>query len=153
MKDPTIEATIMFALNHHRGQVDRAGQAYILHPLRVMSKFSTEPEQTVAVLHDIIEDTDVTFEYLREGMRYPPEIIEAIDCLTKRPEEMEDYDAYIRRVVAGPILARRVKIEDLKDNANLKRFSIPTADDRRRAKKYRAALRVVRASLDPAPSP
>ncbi len=147
MPDPTLDATIRFAHNQHYGQVDKAGQPYILHVFRVMLSFTAEAERTVALLHNVVKDCGVTLDYLQK-MRYPAEVIEAVDCVTKRPKEADDYDAFIRRVAAGPILARRVKIADLKDNADLSRFSSPSDDDRTRSAKYTAAIQLLETTLE-----
>lgn len=144
MSDPTLKSTILFVVNQHHHQVDKAGLPYVFHLMRVASHFRTEEEITVALLHDIIEDTDVTLDYLR-AMRYPAAVIEAVDCLTKRPEEEANYRAFISRVASGPDLARRVKIADLKDNLDPARCPNPSASDLKRMEKYRAALRVLEA--------
>jgi len=128
------------AVEAHRGQKDKAEAAYILHPLRVMLYMETETEMMVAVLHDVIEDTKetkkVTIEYLKEA-GYSEEVLQAIDCLTRR--DGEEYDQFILRVKPNP-LARKVKIADLEDNINLERIADTKEDDFKRAAKYRRAL-------------
>jgi (p)ppGpp synthase/HD superfamily hydrolase len=114
---PTLEDAIALASQAHRGQVDKAGKPYILHPLRVMLRQEAEAAQIVAVLHDVLEDTGVTLEGLRAA-GYRPEICEAVDCLTRRPDE--PYDIMISRVAANP-LARAVKLADLEDNMDPRR--------------------------------
>jgi len=94
---PTLEDAILMAVEAHRGQKDKAGAAYILHPLRVMLYMETETEMMVAVLHDVIEDTKetkkVTIEYLKEA-GYSEEVLQAIDCLTRRDGEEYDHSFY-----------------------------------------------------------
>ena len=77
-----LERAIMLAAKRHEGQLDKGGQPYVLHPIRVMLHCDTIEEKTVAMLHDLLEDTDVTeAELRREG--FPAEIVEAVLCLTK----------------------------------------------------------------------
>jgi hypothetical protein len=78
----------------------------------------TEAEQTIAILHDVIEDSDMTLEDLeKEG--FPPQVMKALDAITRRKDE--DYELYIERV-AGNYLARKIKLVDLEDNMNPRRF-------------------------------
>ena len=75
----TLEKAIEIAARAHAGQVDKAGQPYILHPIRVMLRMGSEAERITGVLHDVIEDSDVTLEDLRdEG--FDAAILEALDC-------------------------------------------------------------------------
>lgn len=82
---PTIEDAIAFAAKKHRGQVDKAGEPYILHPLRVMLAMDTDEARRVAVLHDVMEDCGVSRADL-EQLGYPPAEIAAVEALTKRPD-------------------------------------------------------------------
>jgi (p)ppGpp synthase/HD superfamily hydrolase len=132
----TLEKAISIAALAHAGQRDKAGAPYILHPLRVMMKMTTEQERITAVLHDLIEDTDWTIERLaREG--FHREIRAAVDCLTKR--KGEGYKAFIQRVSLNP-LAVTVKLADLEDNLDVSRLKQVTAADEKRIEKYRNAL-------------
>jgi (p)ppGpp synthase/HD superfamily hydrolase len=132
---PTLEDAIALAVEAHRGQRDKAGQTYLLHPLRVMMRLEGETERMVAVLHDVVEDSAYTMERLR-GLGYPEEVLGALDCLTKR--EGETYEAFIERVLPHP-LARRVKLADLEDNMDVRRLPAVTAKDAERLARYRAA--------------
>ena len=107
---PDLAHTMVFAEECHRGQVDRNGVKYILHPLQVMRRIKSETEKIVGVLHDVVEDTGITLQDLREK-GYSEEIVDAIDCLTKR--EGENYEDFIERCKQNPI-ALKVKIADLK---------------------------------------
>ena len=133
-----LNKAIEIAAKAHAGQVDKGGNPYILHPLRVMQNFcddGDESAQICAVLHDVVEDTSVTLDDLRdEG--FSEEIITALDCLTKR--QGESYDDFISRVLTNE-LACKVKRGDLADNMNLTRIPNPTAKDEERIKKYRKA--------------
>jgi len=129
---PFLEDAIALAVNAHKGQKDKAGNFYILHPLRLMFQMETEMEMIVAVLHDVIEDTSYSLEELRND-GYPQEILEALECLTKRGDE--HYDVFIDRVKKNPI-ALKVKIADLEDNMDMKRLKNITDTDVERLKKY-----------------
>jgi len=130
-----IERAIEIAVKVHRGQTDKAGAPYILHPLRVMMRMQTENEMAAAVLHDVIEDTGMTLDDLRKT-DLPKTVIETVDCLTRRSGE--SYDTYIERILEHSI-AHKIKIADLEDNMDLKR-GIKFADrDYARLKKYHQA--------------
>lgn len=132
---PGLEDAIALAVQAHRGQRDKAGQTYILHPLRVMLRLETDTERMVAVLHDVVEDSAWTLEQLR-ALGYPEEVLGALDCLTKR--EGESYEAFIERV-RPHALARRVKLADLEDNMDVRRLVAVTPKDAERLARYRAA--------------
>jgi (p)ppGpp synthase/HD superfamily hydrolase len=132
----TPERAIEIAAKAHAGQVDKAGQPYVLHPLRMMLAVTMPEARMAAVLHDIVEDTTVTLDELRAA-GFPATVLEAVEALTKR--EGEDYEAFIRRVAPNPI-AREVKLADLRDNSDLSRISEPTERDRERIKKYSRAI-------------
>ncbi|AGC42732.1 hypothetical protein MYSTI_01384 [Myxococcus stipitatus DSM 14675] len=132
---PTLEDAIALAVEAHRGQRDKAGQPYVLHPLRLMLKLETEEERTVAVLHDVVEDTPWTLERLRER-GYPEAVLRALEGLTRRKDE--SYEAFIERL-RPDALARRVKLADLEDNMDVRRLTAVTAKDTERLARYRAA--------------
>ncbi len=133
---PTLEDAISLTVRAHRGRKDKAGAAYILHPLRVMLRMTAKDERIAALLHDVVEDTEYTLEDLRKA-GYSQKILRSLDHLTKR--DGEEYEEFIKRVKRNP-LARRVKIADLKDNLDLKRIKKPKKGDYKRMKKYRDAL-------------
>ncbi|MBU8894411.1 GTP pyrophosphokinase [Corallococcus sp. H22C18031201] len=132
---PSLEDAIALATAAHQGQRDKAGQPYILHPLRVMFRVHSDLERTVAVLHDVVEDTPYTPEKLRQ-LGYGEEVLSALDCLTRR--KGETYEAFIERLRPHP-LARRVKLADLEDNMDVRRLSAVTERDLERLARYRAA--------------
>ncbi|MGO9118283.1 MAG: GTP pyrophosphokinase [Desulfomonilaceae bacterium] len=138
-----LEGAIALAAKSHKGQRDKSGMPYILHPLRVMLKMSTETEMIVAVLHDVVEDSSLSLHDLAT-MGVSEEILQAIDCLTWRKDE--SYDEFIERAQANP-LSRKVKIADLEDNMDLKRLDSLTEKDVERLKKYhRVWLRLIECS-------
>ncbi len=132
---PTLEDAIALAVEAHRGQRDKAGQVYVLHPLRLMLRLDTELERMTAVLHDVVEDSPYTLERLR-GLGYPEEVLSALDCLTRRAGET--YEAFIERI-RPHALARRVKLADLEDNMDVRRLPSVTPKDVERLSRYRAA--------------
>lgn len=121
-----LEAAIAIAVEAHRGQVDKSGRPYILHPLRVMMRCETDVERTVAMLHDVVEDTSVTVDDLRRA-GFGEEVLAALDCVTKR--EGESYEAFVERAAGNPI-ARKVKLADLEDNMDLRRLPAGKVDER-----------------------
>lgn len=128
----TLEKAIEIASNAHAGQVDKGGKPYILHPIRVMMAQKSAETMIVAVLHDVIEqDTTITINYLIQ-MEFSNEIIEAINCLTKKDE---DYNQYLERVKQNT-LAKQVKLADLADNMDLSRLLTVTEKDLKRQQKY-----------------
>ena len=134
----TLARAIEIATEAHKGQVDKAGNEYIGHPLRVMEMGETEEEKIVGVLHDVVEDTDWSFDML-EAEGFAPEIIAALKCVTKISEN-ENYDAFIERVKKNP-LATAVKINDLTDNMDIRRLPYLSDKDIKRLKKYLKAYK------------
>jgi (p)ppGpp synthase/HD superfamily hydrolase len=135
----TLERAIHIAVQVHAGQVDKGGEPYVLHPLRLMFQMQTPFERMVAVLHDVVEDSDWTLERLRaEG--FPAEVLLALDHLTRRAGE--EYQDFIRRASANA-LARTAKIADLRDNLDASRIPRLTEKDIARMAKYQRALAVL----------
>lgn len=132
METMILNKAIEIASRAHAGQVDKGGEPYILHPLRVMLSQENELERICAVLHDVIEDSTVTFDDLRND-GFSDEVISVVDCLTKR--DGESYDEFITRVLSNEV-ACRVKLADLCDNMNLTRIKNPTEEDKQRIQKY-----------------
>jgi (p)ppGpp synthase/HD superfamily hydrolase len=145
-----LAQAILVAATAHKTQVDKAGQPYILHPLRVM--MSTREggfdalHQILAISHDIVEDQGFTPQRLADeiGISGHTSFIDAITAITKKPGE--EYDAYLLRVKANPI-ARVVKFYDIKDNTTPAR--VAALDPARREKstaKYAKAMSILFAS-------
>ncbi|MGO4503622.1 MULTISPECIES: HD domain-containing protein [unclassified Dyella] len=135
----TLERAIAIAAAAHAGQVDKGGEPYILHPIRVMLRMQSAPERIVAVLHDVVEDSDVTLELLgAEG--FSQEVLSAVDALTKRKGESRSDAA--RRAKKDRI-ALAVKLADNAENMDLSRIAAPTERDYVRLEEYK----VVRAIL------
>lgn len=129
----SLERAIAIAAQAHAGQVDKAGQPYILHPLRVMLRVAGESERMAAVLHDVVEDSNVSLEDLAaEG--FSGEVLAAVEALTKRPGETRLQAAH--RAAAHSI-ARVVKLADNAENLDISRIPDPTERDFARLDEYR----------------
>lgn len=130
-----LDKAALICVTKHAGQRDKMGQAYFQHPMRVAMRCTTDEEKIVALLHDTIEDTDVTAEYLlAEG--FPQSVVDGILSVTKR--EGENYEDYVARAKQNP-LGRVVKLHDLEDNLNALRLDRFDADMAARYNKYLAA--------------
>ena len=132
-----FEKAIILMLEKHRGQKDKAGKPYYGHLIRVSQEVFTGKRKIVALLHDSIEDTDVTPEYLLQ-QGFPQEIVKAVEAISRR--EGESYEDFIDRVAQNP-LATIVKLSDLEDNMNLFRLNEITEEDRLRLNRYLKAHR------------
>lgn len=113
-----LEKAIQIAVKCHDGQKDKAGRPYILHPLHLMNNVSNEEEKIVAILHDVIEDSDYTFEDLRKD-GFKENIIDALMLLTHNKDV--DYFEYIDNIKNNKI-AKTIKIQDLKHNLDITRL-------------------------------
>ena len=132
-----LDKAALICVTKHAGQRDKMGQAYFQHPMRVAMRCTTDEEKIVALLHDTIEDTDVTAEYLlAEG--FPQSVVDGILSVTKR--EGENYEDFVARAKQNP-LGRVVKLHDLEDNLNALRLDRFDADMAARYNKYLAARR------------
>lgn len=106
------EEALLFAIKHHQGQTRWSGDPYILHPLRVASRFHDPMNRVIAILHDTVEDSAATLDEIRE--LFGDEVVSAVDALTRRKSE-ESYKEFILRARSHP-RARLVKIWDIRDN-------------------------------------
>lgn len=132
----TLERAIEIAARTHAGQHDKGGAPYILHPLRVMLRVAPGAQQIVAVLHDVVEDSELTFEDLeREG--FSAEVIAGLRAVTKI--EGESYDDFVARAALDPV-GKAVKLADLAENSDLSRIPEPSHKDLERVAKYKRAI-------------
>ena len=136
----TLEKAIEIAIKAHRGQTDKSGAPYILHPLRVMERGNTDIEKICGILHDVIEDTEITFKDL-ENEGFTNDVIEVLKLVTKESEN-EDYNHFIERIIINTT-AIKVKINDLKDNLDITRFETLNENDLKRLNKYLAAYKTL----------
>ena len=135
-----INKAIDIAYSAHQGQRDKSGRPYFLHPVIVASQMSNEYETCTALLHDVIEDTNITLEELEKI--FPSEITQAISILTHK--DGVDYLDYIREIKRNPI-ARKVKLADLNHNMDITRLDNPEQLEafKKRMKKYELAQQIL----------
>ncbi len=132
---PTLEDAIILAAEAHKSSpAGKGGKPYIFHALRVMMKLNSEIERTVGVLHDLIHIRFTLADLQEKG--YPEQVLQALDCLTKRSDESSD--EFIERVKANPI-ARRVRIADLEDTMTPQQLLVLDMEALERVKKYQQA--------------
>ena len=136
----TLGKAIAIAAQAHQGQYNKAGAPYILHPLRMMLRMSSEAEMMAAVLHDVVEDTGWTLDQLRQA-GFAEEVVQAVECLTHR--DHETYDEFVARVRTN-VIASKVKLADLEDNMDMRRLSTLTEQDTQRLHKYHQAWLALR---------
>lgn len=122
----------MLAKQAHLGQKDKGGNDYIEHPKAVAAMMDTDLEKAVAYLHDVVEDTNISFDDLRE-YGFSNQIVEAVKALTR--QKSESYDVYIDRVIQNSI-AKKVKLADMKHNSDITRIKDPSEKDYARCQKY-----------------
>jgi len=128
----TLQRAIEIAVTAHRDQTTKDGQPYVIHPLTLMMRVTSDEEKIAAVLHDVVEDTPTTLSDLKaEG--FSDQVITVIELLT-HPEGMP-YDDYIDRL-ADNAIARKVKLADLGHNMEITRIPNPTSKDFERLQKY-----------------
>lgn len=132
-----LDKAAMICLTAHAGQRDKMGCAYFQHPMRVAMRCSTDREKMVALLHDTIEDTDITADYLF-AQGFPQTVVDGVLSVTKR--EGESYEDFVARAKQNP-LGRVVKLHDLEDNLDVFRLMALDADMTARYNKYLAARR------------
>ena len=135
----TLERAIEIAVEAHKGQKDKAGMPYVLHPLRLMFKMESNNEKIAALLHDVVEDSDWTLDDLKkEG--FNSDVIEAVSLLTR--DEKDSYDEFVQKTVSNPI-SKNVKIADINDNLDLNRLNVIMDKDIARIKKYHRILKSI----------
>lgn len=139
----TLEKAIVLAATKHEGQVDKSGKPYILHPLAVMALVKTMNEKIVAVLHDVIEDTDVTAGDLF-ALGFSDEIVTAIQALTKQNGESRVQAAH--RTAQNP-LATKVKLADVEHNMDMSRLVVITEKDILRQAEYKLVKEILLKAL------
>jgi (p)ppGpp synthase/HD superfamily hydrolase len=140
----TIQRAEKIAAAAHADTFDKFGAPYMHHVHRVSLAGLTEEEKIVGLLHDVVEDTEWTFEALeREG--FSKQVIDALKCVTKTSED-EDYELFIERVARNP-LAIRVKLNDLADNMDIRRIPELGPKDFERLTKYHKAYQYLKSLI------
>ena len=135
-----LERAIEIAVQAHKGASDKGGSPYILHPLAVMHSLDTDDEKIVAVLHDVVEDTEWTFEKLL-GEGFSVTVVDALRSVTKQ-DDGEDYFDFIQRAKNNP-LGRKVKIADIRHNMDVTRIKVLSDKDVTRLNKYKKSLEIL----------
>ena len=133
---------LKISFNAHKNQVDKSGMPYVFHPFHLAEQMDDEYSVCVALLHDVVEDTDITIEELIiEG--FPKEVINAIELMTHR--DSVPYLDYVKIIKNNPI-ARKVKLADLMHNSDLSRLD--KIDDKvlERVAKYKKAIGILQES-------
>ncbi|MBN1517092.1 HD domain-containing protein [Candidatus Sumerlaeota bacterium] len=131
----TLDKAIQIAAKAHEGQMDRQGQPYILHPLRVMLHMQTNEGRIAAVLHDVVEDSTTTLDDLRQA-GFTEFVVQAVDAVSRR--DGEDYMDFVKRSAQNP-LGKQIKLADLHDNMDLRRICTKTEKDQQRLERYHQA--------------
>lgn len=129
---------MIIAYKAHQNQFDKANVPYIYHPIHIAEQMDTELECIVALLHDVVEDTDITLNDLEK--EFPQEVIDLLKILTH--DKKIDYIEYIKKVKTNPI-ATKIKIADLKHNSDITRLENITTTDLKRIEKYKKALEIL----------
>ena len=123
----------------HKEQKDKSGLPYVFHPFHLAEQMKDEYTTVVALLHDVVEDTEVTLDDLRK--EFPADIVDAIALMTH--DDNEDYMSYVARIKQNPI-AKAVKIADLTHNSDTTRLDTVTDKDIQRVQKYKKALELLK---------
>lgn len=134
-----LQRALEIAVESHKNQKQKDGTPYALHPIRLSMSLQSEDQKIVALLHDVVEDTDWTFEDL-VGEGFSEHVIEALRLLTHT--DGSPYEEYIERLASNP-LAKAVKKTDLTDNMDLKRIQEPTERDFARLQRYHRAWKTL----------
>ncbi len=130
---------LVISFNAHKEQVDKSGMPYVYHPYRIAEQMEDEYSTCVALLHDVVEDTNITLDDLKND-GFPQEVLEAIALMTH--DDSTPYFDYIKRIKTNPI-ATAVKLADLQDNSNYERLDKVEIKDLQRLEKYREAKRIL----------
>ena len=133
---PLTKKALKLCFDAHKDQVDKSGMPYVFHPFHVAEQMHTEETVVVALLHDVVEDTDYTIDDLRK-MGFPEAITDALALMTHA--KGEPYMTYVMRLRDNPI-ARTVKLMDLLHNSDLSRLDVVDDAARQRAEKYKKAI-------------
>lgn len=135
---PNTRKAMIIAFNAHMGQLDKSGVPYIYHPIHLAEQMQTEEECIVALLHDTVEDTEITFEELEKN--FSSRIIEALKLLTH--DKSVPYMDYVR-LLKSNLIAKNVKLADLRHNSDETRLDQQTEKDKKRNQKYKEAIAIL----------
>ena len=133
---PMTKKAIKLSFDAHKDQLDKSGLPYVFHPFHLAEQMTDETTTAVALLHDVIEDTDYTLDDIR-ALGFTSEVLEAVALMTHAPDV--DYMEYVKEIKKNPV-ARAVKLADLKHNSDMSRLDTVTPYDITRAEKYKRAI-------------
>ncbi len=135
-----VKKAAIIAYNAHKNQTDKGGYPYIMHTIHIAEQMETEEETIAALLHDVVEDTDISFEYLKkEG--FSDNVLDCLKILTRTPRE--DYMEYIKKIKKAGGIALKIKKADMAHNMIKERISEKLPTDKSRMEKYRAAFDIL----------
>lgn len=137
---PMTKKALKLCFEAHKEQSDKSGMPYVFHPFHLAEQMKDEETTIVALLHDVVEDSDVTIDDLRK-MGFSQNVVEAIALMTHDPDI--EYMDYVAKIKENPI-AKAVKLADLKHNSDMKRLDTVTKRDRERAAKYKKAIKLLK---------
>lgn len=143
VKENSMTEAFEISLSAHRGQRDKGGEAYVAHPVRVMKQVENHKTKIVALLHDVIEDSQYQAKDLH--CDFSDDVVSAVECLTKNSDQ--SYPEYIEKISENEI-ARKVKIADLRDNLDLERLEELNEDDFQRIQKYHKSLQTLKKQMN-----
>jgi (p)ppGpp synthase/HD superfamily hydrolase len=136
---PLTKKALTISFTAHKDQVDKSGMPYVFHPFHLAEQMTDEDTTVVALLHDVVEDTDYTLEDLK-NMGFAPQVLEALALMTHT--EDVPYLDYVARIRENPI-AKAVKLADIAHNSDSTRLDPNDPRIGRWQAKYAAALRVL----------
>ncbi|MCI8360130.1 MAG: HD domain-containing protein [Clostridiales bacterium] len=136
---PMTKKAMQLAYDAHKEQRDKNGLPYIYHPFHLAEQMDTEQSICAALLHDVVEDSETTLEDLRAA-GFTAEVVEAVELLTRQPDV--PYLTYIERLRQSP-LAVKVKLADLRHNADLSRMDIIDSAAREQEELHRQAIDIL----------
>ena len=139
----TTKKALEISFKAHKDKTDKGGAPYVYHPFHVAEQMKTEDEVIVALLHDVVEDTDMTIEDLRKR-GFSEEVLTALQLMTH--DKSEPYMDYVARIKGNPI-ATAVKLADLRHNSDLTRLSVVDDKALARVKKYAEAIKLLESKV------
>ena len=136
---PMTKKALKLCFEAHRDQTDKSGMPYVFHPFHLAEQMTDEYTVTVALLHDVVEDTDITFEDIT-GLGFPAEVTDALKLLTH--DDAVEYMDYVAKIKHNPI-AKAVKLADLSHNSDTSRLDVVDEKALKRVEKYAAAIKLL----------
>ena len=138
---PLTKKALKLCFQAHRDQVDKTGLPYVFHPFHLAEQMDDEVSTVCALLHDVIEDTEITLDMLAQ-MGFPKDVLDVLVLLTH--DESVPYMDYVKNISTNPI-AKKVKIADLMHNSDVTRLDFVDEWANKRNQKYQEALRILNA--------